>query len=190
MAILETCELQSKCYHYLDETNTKLDFINLLNDLNEINNENNNNVVLFHMCGHNPTGVDPTEEQWMQIYNIVRNKHLLIIFDNAYQGYVSGDIDIDSLPVRLFISESIKDNYVLNMIVCCSFAKNFGLYSERVGCLHVITNNNNETQLIAAQLRALSRVSYSTCPSYGARIVAYVLSDPERKRRWKDECCG
>lgn len=42
-------------------------------------------IVLLQACGHNPTGVDPTIQQWEQIREIIRSKSLLPFFDSAYQ---------------------------------------------------------------------------------------------------------
>lgn len=140
-------------------------------------------------------GVDPTEGQWKQIYTICRERNCLPVFDNAYQGFVSGNPDQDAFPVRYFTEQahletSNGSSRPFNMLVCCSFAKNFGLYGERVGALHVITTNAAEVPVAAAQLRAISRAMYSTCPGYGARLVLHVLSDPARKEQWKKECHG
>jgi aspartate/tyrosine/aromatic aminotransferase len=137
------------------------------------------------------SGVDPSEEQWRIIYEICRQRDCLPIFDNAYQGFVSGDPDRDAFPVRYFTEQAqMHQDKPFNMLVCCSFAKNFGLYGERVGALHVISATPEEGVLAAAQLRALSRTIYSTCPAYGARLVTHVLSDPARKAQWKAECRG
>ena len=47
-------------------------------------------IVLLHACAHNPTGVDPTLEQWEQIRRLIRSKSLLPFFDSAYQvSYIS-----------------------------------------------------------------------------------------------------
>lgn len=42
-------------------------------------------IVLLHACAHNPTGVDPTLDQWEQIRRLMRSKGLLPFFDSAYQ---------------------------------------------------------------------------------------------------------
>lgn len=186
-AIIEVSHFMGQTYRYLDETGCQLDFDGLCTDLS---NAVENSVFLFHMCGHNPTGVDPTEEQWKIIYSICRERKCIPMFDNAYQGYVSGDPDKDAFAVRYFAEEAERTNEPLSMLVCCSFAKNFGLYGERVGALHVVTNSAEEIKRVGSQLRALSRIAYSTCPAYGARLVHYILSDPERKRKWKLECKG
>lgn len=74
------------------------------------------------------------------------------------------------------------------MICACSFAKNFGLYGERAGCLHYVLSSPSLVPIMASQLRAISRILYSTCPSYGARIVATILSDAALNDQWKREC--
>lgn len=57
-------------------------FSGLLEDLNRAPD---GAVVLLHACAHNPTGVDPTREQWEGIRQVVRRKGLLPFFDSAYQ---------------------------------------------------------------------------------------------------------
>lgn len=42
-------------------------------------------IVLLHACAHNPTGVDPTLDQWEHIRKLMRSKGLLPFFDSAYQ---------------------------------------------------------------------------------------------------------
>jgi aspartate aminotransferase len=59
-------------------------------------------VILLHACAHNPTGVDPSEEQWKNIASVMKKKGLIPFFDVAYQGFASGDIDIDAWAVRHF----------------------------------------------------------------------------------------
>jgi aspartate aminotransferase len=61
-------------------------------------------TVLLHSCAHNPTGVDPTLDQWKQIAAVVKERALYCFFDSAYQGFVSGDLDKDGEGLRYFIS--------------------------------------------------------------------------------------
>ena len=42
-------------------------------------------MFLLHACAHNPTGVDPTEEQWREISDVMKKKSHAIFFDCAYQ---------------------------------------------------------------------------------------------------------
>merc|ERR1719158_1858551 len=91
---------------------------------------NSGEIVLLHACAHNPTGVDPSEEQWQAIVDVCRRRKLIPILDNAYQGYASGDLEKDGLAMRMFEAAGLE------YFVAQSFAKNFGLYGERIGYIH------------------------------------------------------
>lgn len=82
-------------------------------------------VVILHACAHNPTGCDPTREQWREIARFMKARNLFPLFDAAYLGFNSGDYDEDAFPIRLFVGEM-----EMEAGVCISFAKNMGLYGE------------------------------------------------------------
>lgn len=42
---------------------------------------------VLHACAHNPTGVDPNEEQWQQIAEVCIAKNFFVIMDAAYLGF-------------------------------------------------------------------------------------------------------
>lgn len=71
--------------------------------------------------------MDPTQDQWKKICELIKRKNLFTFFDIAYQGFASGDPDADVWAVRYFIEQGLE------MIVAQSFAKNFGLYSVSFG---------------------------------------------------------
>lgn len=62
--------------------------------------------------------------------------HLLIsvsyIFLVMIQGFASGSLDADAQPVRLFVADGGE------CFVAQSYAKNLGLYGERVGALSIV----------------------------------------------------
>lgn len=138
-----------------------------------------NSIVLLHACAHNPTGVDPTEEQWRGIAKIIKERNLMPFFDNAYQGYASGDLEKDVRSLKIFIEEGIQ------FIVAQSLAKNFGLYGERIGALHIICTNQDVKDKVLSQVKLKIRTMYSSPPLHGARIVAKILGNPEYKAQWK-----
>ena len=84
--------------------------------------------------------------------------------DNAYQGYASGDLVKDAYSIRLFAEMG------LDIICAQSFAKNFGLYGERIGALHFICKDKKICEAITSQMSFLARVLYSNPPLHGARI--------------------
>ena len=93
------------------------------------------NVIVLHACAHNPTGVDPTEENCKAIAEVMQEKKLIPFFDSAYQGFASVDLIKDISPVRYFAERGFQ------MLLAQSFAKNMGLYGERVGALHLVTSD-------------------------------------------------
>lgn len=125
----------------------------------------------MHACAHNPTGVDPTMEEWKVIADVIKRKKLIPYFDSAYQGFASGDILKDIEPVRYFAEQNFS------MLVSQSFAKNMGLYGERVGAFHVLTPDKNTAAKVLSQLKMIIRANYSSPPIHGARIAERVLSD-------------
>jgi aspartate aminotransferase len=98
----------------------------------------NGSNVLFQACAQNPTGVDPTEEQWIALSKICKDKQLTPIIDAAYLGFVSGDFVKDAFPLRLFADDGH------DFFFCQSFSKNMGLYGERLGCLHVVCKDSEK----------------------------------------------
>lgn len=49
-------------------------------------------MVLLHACCHNPSGLDPTEEQWREIAQVLVERDLVPFIDMAYQGFAR-DLD-------------------------------------------------------------------------------------------------
>jgi len=162
-------------YAYFDAKTCGLDFAGMQKDLEALPD---NSVVVFHACAHNPTGVDPSLKQWQILSQISKAKKFLPFFDMAYQGFSSGDIDRDAAGLRLFVSDGHSP------IVTQSYAKNMGLYGERIGALAVVGNTAAEAKAIESQLKILIRPMYSNPPIHGARIVAKVLGTESLRKEW------
>ena len=139
--------------------------------------------MLLHACAHNPTGVDPTRDQWKELAVLIRQKKHFPFFDCAYQGFASGSLENDAWAVRYFLEQGFE------MCVAQSFAKNFGLYGERAGAFHFITSPatdaSNTIGRIGSQLAILQRSEISNPPAYGARVASIVLNDPELFQQWE-----
>jgi len=147
----------------------------------DLKNVPEKSIILLHACAHNPTGVDPTPDQWRELSKVLKEKNHFPFFDSAYQGFASGDPDKDAFPIRHFIEEGHKP------LVCQSFAKNFGLYGERVGALHFVADSTDEQARLLSQLLILVRPMYSNPPISGARIVTEVLNDSSLATLWAKE---
>ncbi|OBA28727.1 PLP-dependent transferase [Hanseniaspora valbyensis NRRL Y-1626] len=175
----------TKTYPYWDAASKKL---NLTGFLNTIKSAVTGSIFVLHPCAHNPTGLDPTQEQWKVILEAIKEKQHLVLFDSAYQGFATGSLSKDAYSIRLAITDILKDVPVL---VCQSFAKNVGMYGERVGCFHVVLPetgyNAEDKDAIQSQLNAITRSELSTPPAYGAKIVATILSSDELYKAWSDD---
>ncbi|RXG60226.1 hypothetical protein Avbf_07740 [Armadillidium vulgare] len=167
---------EGKAYRYWDEKAHDLDFEGMIEDLK---NAPENSVIILHSCAHNPTGMDPTHEQWQKIADVVEEKKLFPLFDSAYQGFASGDLDNDAWAIRYFADRGFE------MIITQSFAKNFGLYNERIGNLTVVVKDPAVIIPMRSQITLLVRGSYSNPPNHGARVVSRVLNDSALFEEWK-----
>lgn len=157
-----------------------IDFEGLIEDLQRLPEKS---VTLLHACCHNPTGYDLNCDQWHEVLEVCRKKHLIALLDIAYQGFGDGLAE-DTYAVRLFARSG------LNFFVSSSFSKNFGLYGERIGALTVVTQNEKESHAVLTQAENLVRCSYSNPPLHGARIVRNILTDPVKKAAWENEVTG
>jgi len=164
-------------YKYYDGVGG-LDFSGLKSDILKAPDHS---IFLFHVCAHNPTGIDPTIEQWKELSKICLQKQHFIFFDAAYQGFATGNVPHDAFALRHFI----KDGHF--PVVCQSFAKNFGLYGERIGALHFVASSSQQKKILDSQIKITIRPMYSNPPIYGARLVSTILNDKELSTLWYKE---
>ncbi|GMJ07425.1 aspartate aminotransferase 3, YELLOW-LEAF-SPECIFIC GENE 4 [Hibiscus trionum] len=170
--------LSVKTYSYYDPETRGLNFQGLLEDLGAAPA---GAIVLLHACAHNPTGVDPTVEQWEQIRQLIRSKGLLPFFDSAYQGFASGSLDADAQPVRMFVADGGE------CFIAQSYAKNMGLYGERVGALSIVCKAADVAGRVESQLKLVIRPMYSNPPIHGASIASTILKNSDMYNEWKIE---
>ncbi|KAG6818201.1 hypothetical protein H0H87_000106 [Tephrocybe sp. NHM501043] len=177
-AIFKNVGIEPVDYPYYDPQTIGLDFRGFIGALE---NAPERSVFLLHACAHNPTGVDPTEEQWKAVAEVMLAKQHYAFFDCAYQGFASGDLDRDAWAVRYFVERGV------GLLVCQSFAKNAGLYGERVGALHVVAGSTEAAGRVKSQLSVLQRSEISNPPTYGARVVSLILNDETLFEEWKED---
>lgn len=180
--IFKKAGLTVKQYPYWDEATKSLNFEGMINALKT--QAQPGALVLLHACAHNPTGVDPTEDQWRQIAEVMKERKLLTFMDIAYQGYATGSLEKDAFACRHFINQGME------MIVCQSFAKNLGLYGERVGLLHFVCDTPGQAANVLSQLKMEIRPMYSSPPKHGAELVVKILGNEQRYRAWQEELKG
>lgn len=161
-------------YPYYDRDRQDYDHVGCLKVLDAAPSSS---VIVLHACCHNPTGVDPSLDQWDEIAEVCISKGLIPFFDLAYLGFGAG-LDEDAKPMRLFAQKG------LSFLVACSFSKNLSLYGERTGVLLAVSDAALKVQ---SQLEAIIRANYSNPPRHGALLAAKVLTDSELRKAWEQE---
>ncbi|MEM7626383.1 MAG: amino acid aminotransferase [Planctomycetota bacterium] len=179
-AIFAAAGVPTYTYAYLDRQRNTLDFSAMLDALGTMRE---GDVVLLHGCCHNPTGVDPTPDQWKQIAAVTKARRVVPMVDFAYQGFGEG-LEEDAAGLRAIAA--VHDEF----LVCSSFSKNFGLYRERVGALTVVAGSPAAADAVTSQVKAVVRRNYSNPPAHGAEVVATILSDDALRSQWEGELAG
>ena len=169
--------LQFKSYRYYSSDMKGLDFEAMVADLESAKP---GDVVLLHGCCHNPSGVDPTLEQWRVLADLMSERQLLPMIDFAYQGMGAG-LDQDAAGIRSVLER------VPEMIIAVSSSKNIGLYRERAGAVVFVGGDARAAEAMASQAVSAARRVYSMPPAHGALLAGRVLSSSQLRSSWEVE---
>ncbi|HEY1889408.1 MAG TPA: amino acid aminotransferase [Steroidobacteraceae bacterium] len=175
--LLSNCGLRLEHYPYFDPATGGVAFDAMLAALDRLPARS---VVLLHASCHNPTGADLEDEQWRELLALVRRRSLLPFIDMAYQGLGRGMAE-DAYGPRLFCAE------LPEVLVAVSCSKNFGLYRERTGALHVLSATPTAAEAAISQLMRIARGLYSMPPDHGAAIAHAILTDGRLRKSWESE---
>ncbi len=175
--VFRAAGLAVETYPYFDAATNSLAFDEMLAALRALPERD---IVLLHGCCHNPTGVDPTAEQWAAIADALAERGLMPFVDFAYQGLGDG-LREDALGV-LALCERVPE-----MLVVSSFAKNFGLYNERAGALTLVARSKETAEVALGHLKQVIRAIYSNPPAHGAAILTVIVNDPQLRAEWEGE---
>jgi aspartate/tyrosine/aromatic aminotransferase len=167
-------------YAYFDKAANGLDFAGMIAALKRVPR---GDCVLLHACCHNPTGADPSLEQWQKLSELMAERQLIPLVDFAYQGFGAG-LEEDAAGLRALAERNSE------LFVCSSFSKNFGLYNERVGALTVVGKTAEHAQSVLSQLKVRIRTNYSNPPAHGGEVVRTILADAVLRSQWVQELTG
>jgi len=172
--------LSTRTYPYLDSTRRRLGFERVLMTLTTAAP---GDVVTLHGCCHNPSGIDPSPDQWHQLAELLEERGAVPLIDFAYLGFGQGLADDRAGIVTL--AERLSE-----MMVCTSYSKNFGLYNERVGALTVMAGSPDAAAAVLSQIKSAARVAYSNPPAHGAAIVSTIMESEEMFAQLQNELDG
>jgi len=176
-ALFGNAGFEVQTYPYYDAASRGVRFADMLAALNAAPA---GTIVVLHACCHNPTGCDLSPAQWAQVVQAVKTRELVAFLDMAYQGFGEG-IAEDGAVVGQFLAAG------LSFLVASSFSKSFSLYGERVGALSVVCADKGEAARVLSQLKIAIRTNYSNPPTFGAQVVATVLTTPALRAQWEQE---
>eukprot|EP00210_Caulerpa_lentillifera_P006634 g6337.t1 len=176
--LLKQAGMRVQKYRYFNAKNLCLDFEGMCTD---IESAHSGSIIILQGCAHNPTGCDLNKEQWNRLCEICKAKQHLPFFDVAYQGFATGSLDDDAYAPRLFAENGME------FLVAQSFSKNFGLYGERVGALHLVLHDDKIVDNLLNELQSLITLFYGAPTIHGAQIVIEVLKDRELCNQWIEE---
>jgi aromatic-amino-acid transaminase len=169
--------LETAQYGYYNADTKDKDFSNMVADLEKAES---GDIVLLHGCCHNPTGIDPTADEWETLAKLAAEKGLVALFDFAYQGFAKG-VEEDAAGLRTFAK------YNKEILVASSFSKNFGLYNERVGAFTLVAESSDVAQTAFSQVKSIIRSIYSNPPAHGSAVVTHILNDADLRAEWELE---
>ena len=175
--LLGSSGLRLERYPYYDAAAHRLRFDAMLEHLDRATA---GDVVLIHVCCHNPTGADLDPGQWQALARLLAQRRLVPFLDLAYQGFAV-DLQADAQGVRLVADQ------VPEALIAISFSKNMGLYRERTGALTVIGENQARADAMQSHVLQIARSIYSMPPDHGAAIAAHIFANPALKAQWIEE---
>lgn len=161
-------------YKYYDASTGTVDFKSVVNATSQAPE---GSIFVLQGCCHNPSGADLKPTQWRELAAAMKRGKLFPFFDMAYQGLGEG-LDEDAYGLQYFVEQGFE------LLACQSFSKNFGLYGERCGVLHVVSENEKVAANVYDQLRCLIRWEFSSSPAYGSRLVSTILESESLTSKW------
>ncbi len=176
--IFSAAGIEILSYPYYDASSKSMKFEDMVSCLESETGAGD--IVLLQGCCHNPTGIDPSKEQWTKLLEVCQGKNVIPFFDFAYQGLGSG-LEDDAAGIRIFAESGI------GMLGANSFSKIFGLFNERVGGLSIAASDSESAGKLYSHLKAGIRRNYSNPPFHGGGIVKEILSDAGLRQLWEKE---
>lgn len=175
-SICENVGLYIRKYNYMD--GLKFNHAGVIQELEQLPEHS---CFIMQPVGHNPTGTDPTMEQAEEIYKVCVKKNHIILFDFAYPGYASGNLEKDMDVVRAYAK------YGKPFFVSMSYSKIMGMYGERIGALHIIVDDPKTLEAVTSQAVRFTRGCVSVPPQNGALIAHTIMSSPDLRENWLNE---
>ncbi|MEO0419447.1 MAG: aromatic amino acid transaminase [Pseudomonadota bacterium] len=176
-SICETLGIKVRPFNHCNEDGSRAC---LANAFAAVSQARRGDVLILHGPCHNPTGLDYSSEELLEILNMARSKGVIPLIDAAYYG-LGSDLDGDLVQLnKLF--RAVPETM---LVMSCS--KTFGLYRDRIGILFASCGTEKVASNMQATLQIIARTTYSGPAAHGAEVVGHILADPSLTQDWKAE---
>lgn len=134
--------------------------------------------ILLQIGCHNPTGLDFTEVQWVEIFDALQEKPCVALLDFAYQGF-KGEPEDDRQPIRWCLDRQITT------LVSWSASKNHSIYGLRTGLATAFVQTEKQKKATEGTYCTIIRGIHSASPTIGQAIVA--LTQQMHPDEWRTD---
>ncbi len=134
--------------------------------------------ILLQVGCHNPTGLDLSEAQWIEMFDALQSKQCVVLLDFAYQGF-KDEPEEDRRPVRLCVDRG------LTTLVTWSASKNHSIYGMRTGLAAAFVKDHTEKKSVEGTYCTIIRGLHSAAPTFGQAIVA--LTQQMHPDEWRSD---
>ncbi|MCR8922612.1 aromatic amino acid transaminase [Dasania sp. GY-MA-18] len=175
--IIQASGLKTASYPYYGKATHSLAFAEMLATLASAEP---GDIVLIQASCQNPTGCDMNPQQWAELTELLKKKHIVPLIDMAYHGLGNGLVE-DAAGLNIMAAE------LPELIVSYTCSKNFGLYRDRAGLLTVLSESQKQADIIQNILVDIATGLYFTPPSHPGAVVKEILTDTALSALWKQE---
>lgn len=123
--------------------------------------------LLLQVGCHNPTGLDLSDDQWLELIDHLKGRPCIVLLDFAYQGF-KGTPEEDRSIIGRFVDAGIAT------LVTWSASKNHSIYGLRTGLAAAFVKDEAEKALVEGTYSNITRGLHSAAPTFGQAVVALV----------------
>ena len=163
----------------------------LKNSMLKLKKEQGRVLVVINDPCHNPTGYSMTEEEWINVIDLINEissdgTPVILLHDMAYIDYSHKGLNESREIFRKF--KQFNNNVMV--ILAFSGSKTFSLYGLRIGAQMALTKNKEEIEYFDNANEFSARATWSNAAKMGVSLVEKLMFDPNLNNEFKNELEG
>lgn len=169
-----------------DEGHFNID--DLKNSMLKLKKEQGRILVVINDPCHNPTGYSMTEDEWVNVINLINEissdgTPVILLHDMAYIDYSKEGFSFTRKNISLY--KKLNDNALV--IMAFSGSKTLALYGVRIGAQVCVSNNKTNLDDFDKANKFSSRSKWSNSTNLGMNLVVKVFSDAKLRKSFEEE---